>query len=83
MKVQLTLKVPEKLQLYGLYVYYVVHIFDFGILRVHAPSVYSFENGLDKYWKRALIKFKYDAKPPGFDPANLKRGQNLELNTEA
>ena len=27
-------KVPEKLQLYGLYVYYVVHICDFGMLRV-------------------------------------------------
>ena len=34
---------------------------------VNAPSVYSFENGLDKYWKSELIKFKYDAKPPGFD----------------
>ena len=50
---------------------------------VNAPSVYSFENGLDKYWKSELIKFKYDAKPPGFDPANLKRRQNLELNIEA
>ena len=30
----LTLKVPEKLKLYGLYVYYVVHICDFGMLRV-------------------------------------------------
>ena len=30
----LTLKVPEELQLYGLYVYYVVHICDFGMLRV-------------------------------------------------
>ena len=29
----LTLKVPEKLQLYGLNVYYVVHICDFGMLR--------------------------------------------------
>ena len=27
-------KVPEKLPLYGLYVYYVVHICDFGMLRV-------------------------------------------------
>ena len=34
----LTLKVSEKLQLYGLYVYYVVHICDFGMLRVHAHS---------------------------------------------
>ena len=32
----LTLKVPEKLQLYELYVYYVVHICDFGMLRVKA-----------------------------------------------
>ena len=31
---RLTLKLPEKLQLYGLYVYYVVHICDFGMLRV-------------------------------------------------
>ena len=31
----LTLKLPEKLQLYGLYVYYVVHICDFGMLRVN------------------------------------------------
>ena len=30
----LTLKMPEKLQLYGFYVYYVVHICDFGMLRV-------------------------------------------------
>ena len=36
----LTLKVPEKLQLYGIYVYYVVHICDFGMLRVkHEPSL--------------------------------------------
>ena len=31
----LTLKVPEKLPLYGLYVYCVVHICDFGMLRVN------------------------------------------------
>ena len=30
----LTLKLPHKLQPYGLYVYYVVHICDFGMLRV-------------------------------------------------
>ena len=30
----LTLKVPEKFQLYGLCVYYVVHICDFGMIRV-------------------------------------------------
>ena len=30
----LTLKAPEKLHLYGLYVYYAVHICDFGMLRV-------------------------------------------------
>ena len=46
-------------------------------------TVLKNENGLDKYWKSELIKFKYDAKPPGFDPANLKRRQNLELNIEA
>ena len=34
----LTLKVPEKLQLYGLYVYYLVHICDFGMLRVKLTS---------------------------------------------
>ena len=33
----LTLKVPEKLQLYGLYVYCVVHICDCGMLRVNRP----------------------------------------------
>ena len=32
----LTLNVPEKLQLYGLHVYYVVHICDFGMLRVNS-----------------------------------------------
>ena len=31
----LTLKVPEKLPLNGLYVYYVVHICDLGMLRVN------------------------------------------------
>ena len=30
----LTLKEPEHLHVYGLYVYYVVHICDFGMLRV-------------------------------------------------
>ena len=33
-KASLTLKLPAKLQPYGLYVYYVVHICDFGMLRV-------------------------------------------------
>ena len=37
----LTLKVPEKLQLYGLYVYYVVHICDFGMLRVNQQISFS------------------------------------------
>ena len=37
---KLTLKVPEKLQLYGLYVYYVMHICDFGMLRVK-PKMYT------------------------------------------
>ena len=41
MKLHLTLKVPEKLQLYGLYVYYVVHniICDFGMLRVNIENI--------------------------------------------
>ena len=34
----LTLKLPDKLQPYGLYVYYVVHICDFGMLRVKDNS---------------------------------------------
>ena len=38
----LTLKVPEKLQLYGLYVHYVVHICDFGMLRVNHNSWLDF-----------------------------------------
>ena len=33
-QIELTLNMPENLQLYGLYVYYVVHICDFGMLRV-------------------------------------------------
>ena len=35
----LTLKAPEKLQLYRLYVYYVVHICNFGMLRVEEVSI--------------------------------------------
>ena len=35
----LTRRVPEKLQLYGLYVYYVVHICNFGMLRVKKYKV--------------------------------------------
>ena len=34
LKYELTLKLPQKLQLYGLYVYFMVHICDFGMLRV-------------------------------------------------
>ena len=34
----LTLKVPEELQLYGLYVYYVVHICDIGMIRVNSSA---------------------------------------------
>ena len=34
LRCRLTLKLPEKLQLYGLYVYYVVHICDIGMLTV-------------------------------------------------
>ena len=32
-------KLPDKLQPYGLYVYYVVHICDFGMLRVNSNPV--------------------------------------------
>ena len=42
--VYLTLKVPEKLLLYGPYVYYVVHICDFGMLRVKYKVSSSQEN---------------------------------------
>ena len=42
--VSLTLKVPEKLQLYGLYVYYMVHICDFGMLRVNTVEPHYNEN---------------------------------------
>ena len=41
----LTLKMPEKLQLYGLYVYYVVHICDFGMLRVKTPNKGNMSSG--------------------------------------
>ena len=34
----LTLKLPDKLQPYGLYVYYEVHICDFGMLRVNSSQ---------------------------------------------
>ena len=34
----LPLKMPEELNLYGLYVYYVVQICDFGTLRVKAAA---------------------------------------------
>ena len=37
----LTLKLPDKLQPYGLYVYYVVHICDFGMLRVKQVNLQS------------------------------------------
>ena len=44
----LTLKLPDKLQPYGLYVYYVVHICDFGMLRVNTSKtnvmVFSYRN---------------------------------------
>ena len=39
-QIDLTLKLPEKLQLYGLYVYFVVHICDFGMLRVKYVNIY-------------------------------------------
>ena len=39
--ISLTLKLPGKLQLYGLKVYYVVHICDFGMLRVKSKRRYE------------------------------------------
>ena len=45
----LTLKLPDKLQPYGLYMYYVVHICDFGMLRVKAKPIiernFPYRNG--------------------------------------
>ena len=38
---------PDKLQLYGLYVYYVVHICDFGMLRVNS-ILYSRGGGVPR-----------------------------------
>ena len=51
----LTLKLPDKLQPYGLYVYYVVHICDFGMLRVKQivytlPTAYVLNFGFFKRW---------------------------------
>ena len=43
MDIHLTLKLPDKLQPYGIYVYYVVHICDFGMLRVK-----------DRFWKKTF-----------------------------
>ena len=51
----LTLKVPEKLQLYGLYVYYVVHICDFGMLRVNLECLRPhFSDHMFKLFKARL-----------------------------
>ena len=51
----LTLKATEKLQLYRLYVYYVVHICDFGMLRVNeCPSV-GFKTSLDLNFFLVLV----------------------------
>ena len=58
----LTLKVPEKLQLYGLYVYYVVHICDFGMLRVKPtpyPSYLQFELFKKIYMNILLTSFYF------------------------
>ena len=46
-----TLKVPEKLQLYGLCVSYVVHICDFGMVRVKLSPRESQSYAL---WPKAL-----------------------------
>ena len=52
----LTLKVPEKFQLYGLYVYYVVHICDFGMLRVNMiPNTYTFSTKIISKKKKKIL----------------------------
>ena len=53
----LTLKAPEKLQVYGLYVYYVVHICDFGMLRVN--SVFEEKWIQCTYYNRLWFELNY------------------------
>ena len=45
----LTLKLPDKLQPYGHYVYYVVHICDFGMLRVKAITTIGLGTRINHY----------------------------------
>ena len=57
----LTLKLPGKLQPYGLYTYYVVHICDFGMLRVKTKPVL----------KRFTVYQKYTLALKSFVETNL------------
>ena len=50
----LTPKLPEKLQLYGLYVYYGVHICNYGMLRVNDFWT------IDSYFINITISFYQD-----------------------
>ena len=56
----LTLTVPEKLQVYGLYVYYVVYFCNFGMLRVNNAKVITEQAWLTSfneiYWKVVCLK---------------------------
>ena len=47
---------PEKLQLYELYVYYVVHICDFGMLRVkyHSDICLDYPKIISEKWNLAV-----------------------------
>ena len=74
----LTLKVPENVQLYGLYVCYVVHICNFGMLRVNAIALvlkWWFSDLLLKYIHVALMvpnkKSLHQASGSGMELDNL------------
>ena len=84
----LTLKVPEKLLLYGLYVHYVVHICDFGMLRVKLilssfeVILWSLVQDCCTFWKIDGNSFKSTNTVPGkklhrgsgqFRPRNAKK----------
>ena len=72
MKGLLTLKVPEKLQLYGLYVYYVVHTCDVGMLRVNQlVDFQTCSHGIySAPWKEAIISME-KVKSPHHTKASL------------
>ena len=65
----LTLKLPEKLQLYGPYVYYVVYISDFGVLRVKQQSL--------KMWEITQTVEKYICIHHYYNVSNIKNTSKL------